>query len=202
MGEHMHPEVSMHTPPLGEYMVHIRTGDWREVGNLMLTSARKLAAIGSQIAICPDNTIHQAFEYVQAESPVPWLHIADSVAAEAKAHGWSNLAILGTRYLMTGPVYPQTLEKYGIACQIPEQADREKIDDIIFKQLVNGIFPEQSRLYFNDVIQQLKDRGCDAVVLGCTEIPLLVDPDDCPLPTLDSTRLLARAALHEALRED
>jgi aspartate racemase len=202
MGEHMHPEVSMHTPPLGEYMVHIRTGDWREVGNLMLTSARKLAAIGSQIAICPDNTIHQAFEYVQAESPVPWLHIADSVAAEAKAHGWSNLAILGTRYLMTGPVYPQTLEKYGIACQIPEQADREKIDDIIFKQLVNGIFPEQSRLYFNDVIQQLKDRGCDAVVLGCTEIPLLVDPEDCPLPTLDSTRLLARAALHEALRED
>jgi aspartate racemase len=202
MGEHMHPEVSMHTPPLGKYMMHIRSGDWREVGNIMLTSVRKLAAIGAQFAICPDNTIHQAFDYVKAESPIPWLHIAEAVGAQAQASGWNHLAITGTRYLMTGPVYPQILEKYGIACQIPEQTDREKIDDIIFKQLVNGIFPQSSRLYFNEVIQKLKDRGCDAVVLGCTEIPLLVDPDDCPLPTLDSTRLLARAALREALKED
>ena len=102
---------------------------------------------------------------------------------------------------MTGPVYPDTLVKFGMSCKIPAENERERIDTIIFKELVNGIFLEPSRLYFNQVIQSLKDSGCDAVILGCTEIPLLVDPNDCPLPTLDSTRLLARAALNKALKE-
>jgi aspartate racemase len=202
MGEHMHPEVSMHTHPLGEYMVHIRSGNWQGVAALMLSSVRKLADIGAEFAVCPDNTIHQAFDLVTAESPLPWLHIGEAVAREATSKGFSNLAVTGTKYLMTGPLYPDILERFGISCRIPDEEDRERIDTIIFEQLVNGIFPEESRLYFNQVIQKLKDRGCDAVVLGCTEIPLLIDPDDCPLPTLDSTRLLARAALKEALRED
>ena len=201
MGEHMHPEVSMHTAPLGEYMVHIRSGNWQEVAKLMLSSVRKLSAIGAQFAICPDNTIHQAFDFVIAESPIPWLHIAEAVADEAKTKGLRNLAITGTKYLMTGPVYPEVLKKYNISYHIPDEDDRDKIDTIIFKELVNGIFLEGSRLYFNEVIQKLKGQGCDAVVLGCTELPLLVAPNDCPLPTLDSTRLLARAALKEALRE-
>ncbi len=201
MGEHMHPEVSMHTHPLGEYMVHIRSGNWQKVAELMLSSARKLADIGAEFAICPDNTIHQAFDLVIAESPIPWLHIAKVVAEEAMSNGFRKLAITGTKYLMTGPVYPETLDKLGISCEIPDKEDREKIDTIIFEELVNGVFRAESRLYFNKVIQKLKDKGCDAVVLGCTEIPLLVDPRECPLPTLDSTRLLARAALKEALRE-
>ncbi len=199
MGEHMHPEVSMHTHPLGEYMVHIRSGDWKGVAGLMLSSVRKLSDVGAEFAICPDNTIHQAFDLVRAESPIPWLHIAEAVADEAKNHGFRDLAITGTKYLMTGPVYPEVLNKFGISFHIPDEDDREKIDNIIFKELVNGVFQEKSRLYFNAVIQKLKDRGCDAVVLGCTEIPLLIDPADCPLTTLDSTRLLARAAMKEAL---
>lgn len=202
MGEHMHPEVSMHTHPLGEYMIHIRSGNWPEVAKLMLSSTRKLASIGVDFAVCPDNTIHQAFDMVIAESPIPWLHIADAVGNEAKINGYGNLAITGTKYLMTGPVYPEILRKHGISCQIPDKDDREKVDAIIFKELVNGIFAEKSRQYFNVVIQKLKERGCEAVVLGCTEIPLLVDPNDCPLPTLDSTRLLARAALKDSLRKD
>ena len=201
MGEHMHPQVSMHTHPLGEYMVHIRAGNWREVAGLMLSSIRKLADIGAEFAICPDNTIHQAFDFVEAESPIPCLHIVKSVTDEARSHGFETLGITGTKYLMTGPVYPNILEKYGIASYIPDEDDRERIDTIIFKELVNGIFLEESRLYFNQVIQKLKDRGCEAVVLGCTEIPLIVNPSDCPLPTLDSTRLLARAAIKEALNE-
>jgi aspartate racemase len=200
LGEHMHPEVSMHTHPLAEYMVHIRTGNWREVANLMLSSARKLASIGAAFAICPDNTIHQAFEFVSAETPIPWLHIAEVVGQEAKAQGVKTLAVTGTKYLMTGPVYPAALGKFGIACRIPEEPDRERIDTIIFKELVNGVFTEESRRYFNSVVQKMKDEGCEGVVLGCTEIPLLVDPKDCPLPTFDSTRLLAGAALREALR--
>jgi aspartate racemase len=200
MGEHLHPEVSMHTHPLGEYMVHIRTGDWEKVAELMLSSVRKLAAIGAELAICPDNTIHQAFDLVASASPIPWLHIARAVGKEAKARGLRNLGIAGTKYLMTGPVYPGALREQGIASEIPGEADRERIDDIIFKELVNGVFKQESRLYFYEVFAKLKKRGCDGVVLGCTEIPLLVDPADCPLPTLDSTRLLARAAIEEALR--
>lgn len=201
MGEHLHPEVSMHTHPLGEYMVHIRSGNWAGVAELMLSSARKLALAGAQFAICPDNTIHQAFDLVSQASPIPCLHIADAVAAEAEARGYRTLGITGTKYLMTGPVYPGVLGRHGIACRIPGEAERERIDRIIFTELVNAVFTEESRLYFNTVVQGLKDQGCDTVVLGCTEIPLLVNPEDCPLPTLDSTRLLARAALKEALNE-
>ena len=201
MGEHMHLEVSMHTHPLAEYMVHIRSGNWEGVAELMLSSAEKLAKIGAGFAICPDNTIHQAFDLVVEKSPIPWLHIADAVGEEAQARGFRKLGITGTKYLMTGPVYPERLVKYGISCEIPDELDRKKIDTIIFRELVNGIFPEPSRLYFNEVVGRLKGRGCDAVVLGCTEIPLIVDPEDCPLPTLDSTRLLARAALRKAIEE-
>ena len=199
MGEHMHPEVSMHTHPLAEYMVSIRAGDWEKVAALMLSSTRKVSQIGAQFAICPDNTIHEAFDLVKEKTPIPWLHIAEAVADKAIENGFKQLAILGTKYLVTGQVYPNTLQKFNIASQIPDEQDRERIDEIIFKELVNGVFTKKSRRYFNEVIEKLKGRGCDAAVLGCTEIPLLVDPHDCPLPVLDSTRLLSRAALKEAL---
>jgi aspartate racemase len=199
MGERRHPEITMHTHPLSEYMVHIRAGNWDEVAQLMLSSARKVAQAGADFAICPDNTIHQAFDLVTSRSPIPWLHIAEGVGEQARKRGFTHLGILGTKYLMTGPVYSDALKKFGIATEIPEEQDREEIDKIIFEELVNGIFLEKSRLCFNKVIQVLRHCGCDAVVLGCTEIPLIVDPNDCPLPTLDSTRLLARAALKRAL---
>ena len=201
MGEHMHPEVSVHTYPLGEYMKGIGTGNWEQVAELMLRSVGNLSKIGAQFAICPDNTIHQAFDLVIAKSPIPWLHIAEVVATEAIRLGFSNLAVLGTKYLMTGPVYPEVLKKLGLSYRIPDESDREQIDKIIFDELVNGKFTEKSRGYFNTVIQKLKGQGCDAVILGCTEIPLTVDPKDCPLPTLDSTRLLAKAALRKALED-
>jgi len=200
MGEHTHPEVSMHTHPLAEYMRHVRDNDWNAVAALMADSATKLAAIGAQFAICPDNTIHQAFDRAAAASPIPWLHIAEAVARRAQADGCRTLAITGTKYLMTGPVYPNALGRLGIDCRIPDADERARIDAIIFDELVNGVFTEPSRCYLNDIIAKMKRAGCDAVVLGCTELPLLVDPDDCPLPTYDSTRLLARAALAEAQR--
>jgi aspartate racemase len=201
MGEHLHPQVSMHTHPLGEYMMHIRRGQWEPVAELMLSSVGKLAQIGAQFALCPDNTIHEAFDLMITKSPIPWLHIAEVVGQEAKNRGFKTLALTGTKYLMTGPVYPQALKKFGLSCRIPEEKDREVLDTIIFDELVYGVFQESSRLYFNSVIQKLKDQGCDAVIMGCTEIPLLIDPEDCPLPTVDSTRLLARAAIAEALKE-
>ncbi len=202
MGEYAHPEVTMHTHPLSEYMQHIWAGDWEKVAQLMLSSAHKVAQAGAHFAICPDNTIHQALEFVKPKSPIPWLHIAETVAEEAQKQGFAQLGILGTKYLMTGPVYSETLKKSGISYEIPGDNDRERIDEIIFHELVNGLFTEESRNYLNDVMLTLKKRGCDAAVLGCTEIPLVVDPNDAPLPTLDSTRLLARAAIRKALEKE
>ncbi len=199
MGEHNHPEITMNSVPLAEHMRHIRANDWETLAGILAASAHKVAQAGADFAICPDNTYHQAFKYVVPQSPIPWLHIAGAVAEEAHRSGYARLGILGTKYLMEGGVYPEALEGFRIESEIPDEADRETINEIILKELVNGIFPERSRLYFNEVAEKLKARGCDAVVLGCTEIPLIVRPDDTPLPTLDSTRLLARAALRRAL---
>ncbi len=199
MGEHNHPEITMNSVPMAEHMRYIRANDWEGVANTLAVSARKVAQAGAAFAICPDNTYHLAFKYLIPQSPIPWLHIARAVAEEAHRLGYVRLGILGTKYLMEGPVYPEALAEFSIESIIPDEADRERINEIIFKELVNGIFPEASRLYFNEVSDKLKARGCDGVVLGCTEIPLIVRPDDTPLPTLDSTRLLARAALRRAL---
>jgi aspartate racemase len=198
LGRYMHPEITMHTHPLGDYMKHIEAGDQEGVAALMLSSARKAAGAGADFLICPDNTIHEALPFVIPRSPLPWLHIAEVVAAEAKRRGFMKIGITGTKYLMEGPVYPTALAKFGLDHLIPSPAEREEINRIIFEELVNAVITDQSREYFVGVIEGLKARGCDAVVLGCTEIPLLIDDSVSPLPTLDSTRLLARAALREA----
>lgn len=199
MGEHLHPEVSMHTFPLGDYTPLFPAEDWDGVGDLMARSASKLAAIGADFAISPDNTIHQAYEQAVQESPIPWLHIANEVAKSAKEQGYSKLGITGTNFLMTGPVYPGALDRYGITYEIPGEHDRQRINDTIFGELVKGVFSPESKAYFNGVFDQLREQGCDAVVMGCTEIPLLMDGVETPVPTLDSTRILARAAIDFAL---
>jgi len=199
MGEHNHPEITMNSVPLAAHMRYVRANDWEALAGILAASAHKVAQAGANFAICPDNTYHQSFKYLISQSPIPWIHIAGAVADEAQRSGYRRLGILGTKYLTESSVYPEALAEYKIEREIPEVADREKINQIIFKELVNGIFLETSRLYFNEVAEELKGRGCDAVVLGCTEIPLIVNPEDTPLPTLDSTRLLARAALKKAL---
>ena len=198
MGRYAHPEVTMHTFPLSQYIRYIEAGDWENVASLMLSSVAKVAKAGADFAICPDNTIHQAFDLVVKKSPIPWLHIAEEVAAEAKRQNYKCVGVLGTRFLMESPVYPTKLTAMGIEHRIPKVKDREHINEIIFNELVYGCFSSETRAYFNEVIGRLKNQGCDAVVLGCTEIPLLVTQESSPLPMLDSTRLLARAALKEA----
>jgi aspartate racemase len=201
LGRHDHPEVSMHTHSLAKYMNCIYTNDWPGVAELMISSAEKLTKAGAEFLICPDNTIHQAFELVAHRSPRPWLHIAEEVGNEAKRCHYKRIGVLGTRYLMEGPVYPGKLTVAGIECRTPGPKEREKINQIIFDELVNAQFLSRSSAYFTEVIRALADEGCDAVALACTEIPLLVTADSSPLPTLDSTRLLARAALRKAVAE-
>ena len=199
MGEHNHPQITMNCVPMAEHMPHIEANDWASSAELLLASAKKVAQAGADFAICPDNTYHQAIDIIRSRSPIPWLHIAEAVAAEARRVGYTKLGIMGTKYLTVGPVYRAPVKQGGMEREIPDNADREHINEIIFKELVNGVLDEGSRLYLNEVVEKLKQRGCDAVVLGCTELPLIVRPDDCPLPTLDSTRLLARAALKKAV---
>lgn len=199
LGPHNHPEVSLHGIALAEYMKFIDTNDWAGVAQLMMCSAEKLARAGADFLICPDNTIHQAFDLIEHRSPRPWLHIAREVAHEARHNHFHKLGILGTRYLMEGPVYPQALDASGIGYRTPRPEQRAKINQIIFDELVNGQFRPESLAYFVSVIESLQREGCDAVVLGCTEIPLLVTAEASPLPILDSTRLLARAALRKSI---
>ncbi len=199
LGRHGHPEISLHSYSLAQYMKYIERGDWAGVAELMISSAEKLARGGADFLICPDNTIHQAFDLVEHRSARPWLHIGREVARQAQSSQFKRLAVLGTRYLMEGPVYREALQAAGMEHRIPGAEQRERINQIIFDELVNGQFLPRSLAYFVEVIRALKDQGCDAVVLGCTEIPLLVVPEASPLPTLDSTRILAKAALRKAI---
>lgn len=192
LGEHDHPEVSMHSVSLAEYMKCIYRNDWEGVGALMLASAEKLASIGADFFICPDNTIHQALPFIEARSPRPWLHIARVVGEEANRRGFKRVGLTGTRYLVESNVYPAEYVR-------PTPDERVEINRIIFEELVYGTFKPEAVAYFQDVIGGLQQQGCDAVVLGCTEIPLLMNDANSPLPTLDSTRLLARAALKHAV---
>jgi aspartate racemase len=200
LGAHDHPEVSMHTHSLAEYMKCIYRSDWRGVGELMLSSANKLAKIGADFLICPDNTIHQAFPYVEPRSPLLWLHIAETIAAEAVKRGFRRVGLTGTRWLVESEVYPEKLTSHGLEYVRPNNAEREEINRIIMDELVYGTFRPEAVSCVQRVIGRMKDEGCDAVVLGCTEIPLIMNDSNSPLPTLDSTRLLARAALRRAVQ--
>jgi aspartate racemase len=201
LGPHDHPEVSMHTHSLAQYMKAIHAGDWPAVGELMLSSAGKLAKSGAEFLICPDNTIHQALDYVESRSPLPWLHIAEVVAARAFERGFHRVGLTGTRWLVESDVYPDKLVASGVECLRPNAAERDECNRIIMDELVYGVFKPESIACFQRVIGRMKDAGCDAVVLGCTEIPLIMDDANSSLPTLDSTRLLARAALRHAVRD-
>lgn len=199
LGPHTHPEITMHTPPLGDYVACLNAGNMNGVANLMLNSAEKLARVGADFVICPDNTIHQAFDEMIGRSPLPWLHIAEIVADHAAQQGHRKLAITGTKWLVESDVYPTALGARGLDWMRPDPADRNLVDHMIMQELVKSQFDPKQRQDLEDLITRMKAKGCDAVILGCTELPLVIPDDDAPLPTLDSTRLLARAALNHAI---
>jgi aspartate racemase len=197
-GAHAHPEVSMHTPSLAHYVTRLDRGDWPGVAELMQASAQKLASIGADFLICPDNTIHRALGQIEQQLPLPWLHIAEVVAAQAAERGFSRVGVLGTRWLVESTVYPDKLAARGLEYQRPAAEESTEINRIIIEELTYGRCTPEAVTYFQHVIDGLKAAGCDCVALACTEIPLIINDSNSPLPTLDSTRLLARAALHLA----
>ena len=199
LGPHKHPEISMHTPSLSDYVRCLDTGDLNGVGELMLDSARRLERAGADFLICPDNTIHQAFTYVADRSPLPWLHIAEETASLASKQDFRKVALLGTKWLVESNVYPEKLEALGIGWLRPEPEEISEIARIIMDELVPGRILPDSISYFQMLIDRMKERGADSVLLGCTEIPLIISDENSTLPTLDSTRTLARAALRKAI---
>ncbi len=200
MGPHAHPEISLHTHSLADYVDCLDRRDLDGVAALMLSSAAKLARAGADFLICPDNTIHQALDRVVPASPLPWLHIAQEVATVAAARGYRRVGILGTHWLVDSEVYPAGLRARGLDWARPAHDDRLLLGRIIMDELVYGVFNPESVVRLQGIVDRLRDDGCDAVVLGCTELPLVLNDGNCALPTLDSTRILARAALDRALR--
>jgi aspartate racemase len=188
----------MHTPSLAEYVAFLERDDWRGVGELMLASAEKLARIGADFLICPDNTIHRAFSYLEPRSPLPFLHIAEVTAAEAARRGFRRVGVVGTRWLVESEVYPEKLAERGIGHMRSNAADGGEINRIIMDELTYGVFKPEAVDEFRRVFTRMKAEGCDAAALACTEIPLIMNDDNSPLPTLDTTRLLAQAALRRA----
>jgi aspartate racemase len=199
LGPHEHPDVTLDCIALARSMSAWESGDHAMIRNTLALSVRRLAAAGADFFVCPDNTAHMALELPGTDLAIPGLHIAEVVAERAARHGYRRIGVLGTKYLMDGPIYPRVLASRGIAVEVPDQDDRRTVSQIIFDELVNGVITDSSRKTYIQIIDRLSACGCDAVALVCTEIPLLVTPDISPLPTLDSTRLLARAAVEVAI---
>jgi aspartate racemase len=200
LSDHEHPEITMHNLCLSDYMNRIWQNDWKGVGDLMLASAAKVAGAGADFVVCPCNSVHQALPEIRDRSPIPWLHIGDVVALEALEAGYKKVGVLGTNYLMESQVYPQSLGGAGIECVKPDEADRNRVDRVIMVELVDGMITDDARTTVHGIIERLAARGCDAVALACTELPLLVRPGETVIPTLDSTRLLARAAVASSFK--
>ena len=199
LGPYQHPRVTLDSIAMADWMPAFEAGDHERVAGFMLRSARALAKVGAELLICPDNSAHLAWAWLQDRSLPPWLHIAQVVAEEAQRRGLHTVGVLGTRFTMDGPVYRSAFAQVGIRTVVPAPDDARAVDSIIFDELVHGVISPTSRTRYQAVIHRLADAGCDAVALACTEIPLLISPGDSPLPVLDSTRLLAGAAVETAM---
>ncbi|MBX9747534.1 MAG: amino acid racemase [Hyphomonadaceae bacterium] len=199
LGEHAHPEITMSLLPMGPSLPWWEASDLARVRVYLRDTAERLAAAACDFFVCPDNTAHIALEAPGEDFPLPGLHIAEIVAQRAKADGRRCIGLLGTKWTMDGPVYPAAFARAGLDMRAPALADRKIVDDIIFAELTQGVLTDASRSEYVRIIEGLKRDGCDAVALSCTEIPLLITPEVSPLPTLDSTRLLAHAAVDVAL---
>jgi aspartate racemase len=201
LGAHEHPEITMSLLPMGPTIPWWDALDVVQINAHLRATAQRLADAGCDFFVCPDNTAHIALDAAREAYPLPGLHICDVVAERAKADGRKRIALLGTRYTMQGPAYPATFARHGLEMRVPNAADQALLNALIFDELCMGRVTEAARAAFLRVIEELKSEGCDAVALSCTEIPLIVTPEDSALPTLDSTRLLAHAALDVALGE-
>ena len=201
LGPHMHPKIVMSVIPMALSLPGWEANDYAAVGKFLAEGVQTVADAGADFFICPDNTAHIVMEQIVEDLPIPGLHIADVVCNEISKQGSKRVGLLGTNWTMTGPVYENALRKRGLERLIPDETTRHSLNTAIFDELCMSIFKPGTTDRFLGAINDLKSRGADCVVLGCTEIPLIVTPENSSLPTLDSTRLLAKYAVLEAVSE-
>jgi aspartate racemase len=199
LGEHLHPNVVLSAVPMGLSLPGWRGDRHDEVAPFLEQGVKMVAAAGADFYICPDNTAHLVLDGIAGRLPLPGLHIAAVVCAEIERQGWTRIGLLGTRWTMTGRVYDAALRQRDLVRLIPDERSRERLNDAIFDELCNGIFTDSTTALFLDAIEELRSRGAQCVILGCTEIPIIVTPRNSPLPVLDSTRLLAQYAVRLAV---
>lgn len=201
LGAHEHPPIVMSCLPMGPTLAAWEARDYEVVGRHLAEGVSRVADAGADLFVCPDNTAHIVLERIAATLPIPGMHIADVVCARIAARGWTRVGVLGTEWTMTGPVYRRALEERGMEMLVPEEAERAGLHRAIFDELCQGVFEESTTEQFLRAIDGLKARGAECAVLGCTEIPLIVNDANSGLPVLDSTRLLARGGVAAAVRE-
>ena len=201
LGPHMHPTIVMTAVPMALSMQGWETGNHQDVAKFLAQGVELVAKAGADFYVCPDNTAHIVLETIAAELPLPGLHIAEVVCREITANGWKRVGLLGTKWTMTGPVYARALEQRGLERIVPDEPVREQLNTAIFDELCQSIFNAETTQLFVNAIEDLQARGAECVILGCTEIPLIVTEVNSPLPVLDSTRLLAKYAVNEAISD-
>jgi aspartate racemase len=197
----MHPTIVMSSVPMALSLPGWETGNHQIVAKVLSEGVQLVADGGADFFVCPDNTAHIVLEQIAADLPLPGLHIAEVVCHEIMNHGWKRVGLLGTKYTMTGPVYQRALEQRGLERIVPDEPVREQLNTAIFDELCQAIFNAETTQRFVDAIEDLKARGAECVILGCTEIPLIVTETNSPLPVIDSTRLLAKNAVTEAMSD-
>lgn len=201
LGPHLHPTIVVSAVPMGLSMEGWQKDDYPAVAKFLSQGVQLVADAGADFYICPDNTAHIVLEQIANDLPIPGLHIAEVVCREITTHGWKHVGLLGTKWTMTGPVYDKALKKLKLERLIPDEPMRERLNSAIFDELCQGVFNTQTTELFIQAIDDLKSKGAECVILGCTEIPLIITELNSSLPILDSTRLLAKYAVREALNE-
>ena len=201
MGPHMHPNIILSAIPMGLSMNAWESDNYEEIAEHLRTGINQTAKSGADFFVCPDNTAHIVLEQTIHEFPIPGLHIAEVEGQEIMNHNWKKVGLLGTKWTMNGKVYPNALERNGLFVLTPDESTKQKINDSIFDELCQGVFNRKTTALFVDAIADLKRKGAECVILGCTEIPLIINPDNSPLPILDSTRLLSKYAVKLALSQ-
>lgn len=189
------PTVILHNLPLAQYIDAMRQGDWMAVGTMLACSAEALAAAGADFCILPDNLAHHAAHFAAQASPIPWLNMIELVADAVTAERLQTVGIVGTRMVMNGSIYQSMLGLRGVSLLTPPGEDMEAIDSVIFGELIFGKTTRESRDRLADAVCRLGERGCEGVIYGSTELPLLLAPAKCPLKAFDPVDLLVEGAL-------
>ncbi|MFK7759898.1 MAG: aspartate/glutamate racemase family protein [Phycisphaerales bacterium] len=196
-----HPVVSIYNIPLALYIQAVRSDNWRLVGQMLQESAHKLAEIGAEFCFTPDNAVQHAVQLADANSPIPWIKMTDAVADAIARDERTKVGVIGTKYVTSGSVYQTDLGIKGIKLVRPTDQDAETLDTIIFDELIYGAICDDSRAAVMGIVDRLAAEGCEGLILGCSEAPLMISAQTSPLPLYDASDIIAERAMEIAIRQ-